>query len=370
MTETDNVLVKEYFNLANYLYERGMIEEAMKCYEKVIKLDPKWAPAYYSLGSILISKGELDEAKGYLKKALQLEPNVPEIYWNMAVVLSRQALFNEAKIYWQKAVDLKPDIVKTETTAWEYLNDCWPTTDDRDQGYDTQDRIDKLRKNWDSFLAKYKGTKPLGSLVGTFNPATPNNLEQNIFMTYASILGLANRKKEKLSILDWGGGCGDYYLISKALFPEVQLDYHIKELPLVCQAGRELLPEVSWSEDEKKCFERSYDLVLVSGSLQYSQNWQSILKKLNDVCNSYLYFTRIYVVHQTNSYVVIQRISGINAECLCWVLNSRELLNYTQSLGMKLVREFLIDWMIFPHKAPEPFEVAGFLFRPETGNKK
>lgn len=140
-------------------------------------------------------------------------------------------------------------------------------------------------------------------------------------------------------------------------------------MPLVCQAGRELLPEVSWYEDEKKFFERNYDLVLVSGSLQYSQNWQLRLHQLHDVCNLYFYLTRILIVRNTSSYVVIQRISGISAECVCWVLNSSELLNYAKSLGMKLVREFLIDWMIFPHKAPEPFEVAGFLFRPETGKK-
>lgn len=94
-----------------------------------------------------------------------------------------------------------------------------------------------------------------------------------------------------------------------------------------------------------------------------------MLQKLNYVCNSYLYLTRILIVRKTSSYVVIQRISGIGGECVCWVLNSNEVLNYTQSLGMKLVREFLIDWMIFPHKAPEPFEVAGFLFRPEAQKK-
>lgn len=197
MTETDNILAREYFNLANYLYEQKMTEEAIKCYEKVIKLDSKWALPYNSLGSILISKGELDEAKGYLKKALELEQNAAEIYWNLAIVLSRQALLDEAKIYWQKAIDLKPDVSKEDgSPTWEYLSDAWPTTEDRSKGYDTKDRIDKLRKNWDSFLAKYKGTKPLGS---------QDNAEKNLFMTYAYILGLASRKKEKLSILDWGG---------------------------------------------------------------------------------------------------------------------------------------------------------------------
>lgn len=206
MKETDNVLAKEYFNLANYLYEQKMMEEAIKCYKKVIKLDPQWALAYNSLGSILIYKGELDEAKGYLKKALQLEPNVAAIYGNMAIVLGRQAFLDEARAYWQKAVDLKLYVSKEkENLTWEYLSDAWPTTNYDSKGYDTQERIDKLRKNWDSFLAKYSGTKPLGSPGETFSSADSNSAEKNIFMTYAYILGLASRKKEKLSILDWGG---------------------------------------------------------------------------------------------------------------------------------------------------------------------
>lgn len=207
MIETDNILAKEYFNLADYFYEQNMMEEAIKFYKKVIKLDPKWALPHNQIGYILISKGELDEAKWYLKKALQLEPNVAEIYWNMALVLSRQCQFDEAKIYWQKAVDLKPDILKgKENTTWEYLSNAWQILDDSGTGYDTQDRIDKLRKNWDSFLAKYKGTKPLGLTEKTLSSTNPNNnVEPNIFMSYAYILGLASRKKEKPSILDWGG---------------------------------------------------------------------------------------------------------------------------------------------------------------------
>ncbi|NEO52980.1 MAG: tetratricopeptide repeat protein [Okeania sp. SIO3B5] len=278
MIDTES-LAQEYFNLANYFYEQNMMEKAIECYEKVIKLKPHLGQAYNNLGFILSSQGDFDRAQKNLKKAIALQLDSASAYWKMAHVFSHQALFDEAKAYWQKAVDLKPDISKTKTT-WEYLSNAWQTTDDRNKGYDTQDRIDQLRKNWDSFLAKYKGTKPLGSPGETFSPTAPNYAEKNIFMTYAYILGLASRKKEKLSILDWGGSCGDYYLVSKALFPEVQFDYHIKELPLVCQAGREFLPEVSWYEDENKCFEGNYDLVLVSGSLQYSQNWQSILQKL------------------------------------------------------------------------------------------
>lgn len=199
-------LAQEYLNLANFFYEQNMMEKAIKCYKKVIKLEPQWALGYNSLGSILTTKGELDEAKGYLKKALELEPNAAEIYWNTAHVLSRQALLDEAKANWQKAVDLKPDISKEDgSPTWEYFSNAWPTTGDRAKSYDTQDRIDKLRKNWDSFLAKYKGTKPLGSLGENFSSANPNYAEKNIFMTYAYILGLASHKKEKISILDWGG---------------------------------------------------------------------------------------------------------------------------------------------------------------------
>lgn len=36
-------------------------------------------------------------------------------------------------------------------------------------------------------------------------------------------------------MLDWGGGLGAYYVYSRALLPDLELDYHCRELPLLVE---------------------------------------------------------------------------------------------------------------------------------------
>ena len=79
-------------------------------------------------------------------------------------------------------------------------------------------------------------------------------------------------------MLDWGGGLGYYYFLARALLPDgVELDYHCKDMPLICEYGRQALPEITFWDDER-CLEHDYDLVLASSSLQYSEAWESDLK--------------------------------------------------------------------------------------------
>jgi len=55
---------------------------------------------------------------------------------------------------------------------------------------------------------------------------------------------------------------------------------------------------------------------------------------------------------------------GYQTEYLGWFFNQREFLDTFQSLGMELVREFLIEEHPFVHRAPEQGEYRGFLWRP------
>ncbi|HAJ59644.1 MAG TPA: hypothetical protein DCP31_10545 [Cyanobacteria bacterium UBA8543] len=247
----------------------------------------------------------------------------------------------------------------TELPAWEYLPDGWNTNDSRIKGWNVQNILDIRKANWSYFLELTQSTNPVAENYGT----------HNTYMAYAYVLALAARKKDCISLLDWGGGVGDYYLISKALLPEVKIDYHCKEVPLLCEGGRELLPEATFYENEEDCLRRSYDLILSSGSLQYWEDWRKVAQQLASASNSYLYITRLPVVHQVPSFVVVQRpySYGYQTEYMGWFLNREEFLNYMIGLDMELVREFLIAEKFPVLGAPEPGEGRGFLFRPRTG---
>lgn len=263
--------------------------------------------------------------------------------------------------------DLRKGTTRTEPPEWEYVPDGWRTEDPHIKGWNVESVVETQRAKWPQFLRLMQGSKPLGIAHEAPSPSQNNYAVHNTLMAYAYVLALVARKKDCLSLLDWGGGIGHYYIISKALLPEVEIDYHCKDVPLICQCGRELLPEASFHENEEDCLNRSYDLVLVSGALQYFEDWKRIVKRLASVSASYLYITRLPIVHQVASFVTVQRAYryGYQTEFMTWFLNREEFLNHTNNLGMEMVREFLIQERPFVPNAPEQCEFRGYLFRRE-----
>jgi putative methyltransferase (TIGR04325 family) len=255
-----------------------------------------------------------------------------------------------------------------EFPEWEYVPEGWRSKDPRVKGWNVESILETQKSKWPEFQRSVQGNGPLGSAHE--GPVTSNNdyAAHNSMMAYAYAIALAARKKDRISLLDWGGGIGHYYIISKALLPEVTIDYHCKDLPLLCEGGRELLPEANFYEDEEECFEPTYDFVLASSSLQYCEDWKRIAQRLALATRSYLYITRIPIIHRKASFVVVQRPYqyGYETEYLCWFLNREEFLTHMSTLEMELIREFLIQEQPHVHNAPEQGEYRGFLFRPTS----
>ena len=188
----------------------------------------------------------------------------------------------------------------------------------------------------------------------------------NMLVSYAYVLARAARGRDRLSILDWGGGLGHYLALGRTVLPDVELDYHCRELPKVAAAGRELHPDASFHDDDS-CLDRRYDLVLASSSLQYSEDWRGTLRALARAAGSYLYVTRVPLALRSPSFVVLQRAHryGYDTEYVGWVLSRDEFLGEAAAAALRLVREFLLFGEIDAEGAPErPVEHRGFLFVP------
>ncbi len=219
-------------------------------------------------------------------------------------------------------------------------------------------------KHWPDLLRSLEGQGPLGVSHLPWHTTREDLGDHNIMMSYAYALSLAARKRDSLSILDWGGGVGHYYLYSKTLFPQLALDYHCYDVPNLCRLGRKLLPDAHMHEDEKEVLEREYDLVVSSSSLHYFERWREVLHKLAAVTSEYLYIARLQVVTVAPSFVVLHRPArGGYREFLSWCINCHELLACAQECGLELVREFIFTerWAI--RGAPEKGHCRGFLFR-------
>jgi putative methyltransferase (TIGR04325 family) len=177
---------------------------------------------------------------------------------------------------------------------------------------------------------------------------------------FGYVLALVARNRQQVSVLDYGGNLGDYYWLATALVPDVELDYHCKELRLVAETGRQITPAVTWHTDDH-CFDQSYDLVMFSSSLHCLQDWQEILRRASRSTRCYLLLSDVPTVRRVPGFVVTQRSGSMTH--LQHQMNRSEVVDFVERAGLRLVREFEMG----PHprvaNTPEQSTCIGWLFQ-------
>jgi putative methyltransferase (TIGR04325 family) len=253
---------------------------------------------------------------------------------------------------------------------WEHIPEGWARAGDDLRGWNEQSVLDAYRSKLPALRATLDGPGPLAfSPSAAVDLGTANIGDQNTILAFAYALLLASRNRDRVSVLDWGGGLGYFSFIARALLPDtVELDYHCKDMPVVCEYGRQALPEINFWDDDG-WLTRRYDLVFASSSLQYSEAWESTLAQLAQASTDYLFLTRVPVVFDHTSFVVLQRAHAyrFDTEYLSWVFNKHELLDTAAGAGMDLVREFILGYQPNVVGAPEQDETRAYLFRSAHG---
>lgn len=257
---------------------------------------------------------------------------------------------------------------------WEYVPQGWHAlqTDSRLKGWNEASVAERYQSRWSAYRAALESTLPL-SLTSEHIPGPAlarapygevDVLLHNTVMSYAYALARSARGRQGVSLLDWGGGVGHYALLSRALFPELRIDYHCRDVPATIAVGRQLLPQATFYDDDA-CFTRKYDLALASASLHYAQDWQAVLGRLAAASSGYVFVTQLPVVHRTPPFVFVQRAYqyGYHTEYLGWCLRREELLEVAAGHGLRLAREFVTGFKPPVHRAPEPPEYRAFLFQ-------
>jgi putative methyltransferase (TIGR04325 family) len=264
------------------------------------------------------------------------------------------------------APEPEPPLPPAAPPEWEYVPEGWSRPEG---GWDVAAIVRAHGDKWPSFLAAVEGPGPLGVFheAPLGEPISRDDLDaQHMVLAFGYVLARAAHGRRRVSVLDWGGGPGHFAVLARALLPEVELDYHSRDLPAVAALGRELLPDDSFHDDDA-CLERSYDLVVASSSIQYWPDWQALLARLAPAAGGFLYLTRVPVALAAPSFVVLQRAQryGYETEYLGWVLNRGELLEAAAAAGLELEREILLPAWLAADGAPEgPIGHRGFLFAP------
>jgi len=248
----------------------------------------------------------------------------------------------------------------------EYAPNGWQTrlNNSQNKGWSVNSVVDTEKEKWDAFCRNLEGPGPLGFSHEHTDPSVIRNPNfHNVHISYAYVLALTAHKKDSISVLDWGGALGHYYLVGKAVLPDVDIDFHVKEVPLMAKAGKQLNPEVHWYDDET-CLERDFDLVMMTGSIPYMEDWTDVLHRIARSIKKYLFISRLPVVEHSPSFVAVQHL--YNSQMLHQQINQAELLETVRETGLTLVREFVVGDRPYIKGAPEQCEVRGYLFKRET----
>jgi putative methyltransferase (TIGR04325 family) len=260
----------------------------------------------------------------------------------------------------------KPDLCSLGFHCLKYASNGWQTKlkNGQNKGWSVDSVVDTEKAKWDIFCRNLEGSGPLGfSHEHTDLSVIRNPNFHNVHISYAYVLALVAHKKDSISVLDWGGALGHYYLIGKAVLPGVNIDFHVKEVSLMAKAGKKLNPDVHWYDDEA-CLERRYDLVMMTGSIPYMEDWADVLHRIARSLEGYLFISRLPVVQHSPSFVAIQRL--YNSQMLHQLINQTEFLEAVRETGLTLVREFVVGDRPYIKGAPEQCEVRGWLFKKET----
>jgi putative methyltransferase (TIGR04325 family) len=228
-------------------------------------------------------------------------------------------------------------------------------------GWNAENVAATERGKWEAFCRNAAGAGPLGfSHEHPDLDVTRSVPFHNVHLTFAYALALAASGKNSVSVLDWGGALGHYYQIGKALLPDLHLDFHCKELPNMVEVGRLLNPEVHWYADDS-CLERSYDLVMMNGSLQCFPEWRPVLRRVSAAAGAYFFLTRVPVVENSPTFAAWQQV--YDSKMIHMQFNQDELLQAAADCGLEVFREVVVGDRPYIHNAPEQCELRGWIFR-------
>jgi putative methyltransferase (TIGR04325 family) len=258
-------------------------------------------------------------------------------------------------LLWRLGSRVKRRVVRS-TTLLEYAPDGWATQ-----------LPDNLNSDdfWTAFVAKEQAyCEALIARVRAGEPMLyPDGDANSKNAVFGYVLALAAGSRGKVSVLDYGGNMGEFYWFGRAMVPDVQLDYHVKELSSVAEAGRRLSPDVTWHTDDA-CLDASYDLVMFSSSIQCLRDWRDVLYRAARSTRGYLLLSDVGTARNVPTFVATHREGGHT--CMQMALNRSEVIETAERGGLRLIREFPMG----PHppivNAPEQPVCTGWLFRRDS----
>lgn len=105
-------LTDAHSNLGNAKVHLGKLQEAIGHYEQALRIKPEFSKAHNDFGIALARLGILPEAINHLEQALRIEPDFAEAHNNLGIVLKATGRLPEAMNHLEQALRINPDLAE------------------------------------------------------------------------------------------------------------------------------------------------------------------------------------------------------------------------------------------------------------------
>jgi len=176
-------------------------------------------------------------------------------------------------------------------------------------------------------------------------PGGPPNKSAARLPDFAGVLLRAAGTRDRLSVLDWGGGYGDYAAATRSLLPEIDLDWHIVELKPVCDYGAVLFPEVTFHADDTAVPAGGFDVVLAIASLHFVPDWRRLVDRLAASTRQFLVLTDLPAAAGADQFTLTERPLDYLPDAVCpsGLIDDVDLCARLAAAGLGLERD-LLPW--------------------------
>ena len=116
------VRAQKRFHMAENDLKNGNTDQARKLYNRVLDMDPEYAPAYVRLGVIAFQKNKLVKARKHLQQALEIDPDSTVAHYQLSWIYQKSGQIKKAVNSLERVVELRPNSAPAcNTLAMLYL---------------------------------------------------------------------------------------------------------------------------------------------------------------------------------------------------------------------------------------------------------
>ena len=109
------------FHLGRSYARQGRDELAVNCFQRAVQIDVEYSDAYFLLGNVFLKQEKLAEAEQAFQRVLNYKSDHAGAYNNLGLVLLAQKRNEEAALQFRAALELQPDSVFTRSNLAKAL---------------------------------------------------------------------------------------------------------------------------------------------------------------------------------------------------------------------------------------------------------